>query len=83
MQYLLTLHVSDHVSCIMHVRKKLYIYTIANIAFQLENIKLVGRTVRKMSILIDQGNPKTRDVQRDLLQRKNLQEVTGRTSSPA
>ena len=54
MQYLLTLHVSDHVSCIMHVRKKLYIYTMANIAFQLENIKLVGRTVRKMSILISQ-----------------------------
>ena len=28
--------------------------TMANIAFQLENIKLVGRTVRKMSILISQ-----------------------------
>ena len=55
MQFLLTLHVSDHVSCIMHVRKKIiYIYTMANIAFQLENIKLVGRTVRKMSILISQ-----------------------------
>ena len=53
MQFLLTLHVSDHVSCIMHVRKKI-IYTMANIAFQLENIKLVGRTVRKMSILISQ-----------------------------
>ena len=27
---------------------------MANIAFQLENIKLVGRTERKMSILISQ-----------------------------
>ena len=56
MQFLLTLHVS--VSCITYhasEKKIIYgIYTMANIAFQLENIKHVGKTVRKMLILISQ-----------------------------
>ena len=49
MQFLLILHVS--VSCITYhacEKKIIYIYTMANIAFQLENIKHVGKTVRKM-----------------------------------
>ena len=51
MQFLLTLHVEKNY---IYNYICIYNYTMANIAFELENIKHVGKTVRKMSILISQ-----------------------------